>query len=63
MENPDVILLDEPFNAIGDDNLKVVYRIDNELKEQGKIIAIAAHSDLSESEIALDNNIKFEELK
>ena len=63
MENPDVILLDEPFNAIGDDNLKVVYRIANELKKQGKIIAIAAHSDLSESEIAFDNNIKFEELK
>lgn len=57
MENPDVILLDEPFNAIDDDNLKVVYRIVNELKEQGKIIVIAAHGDLSESEIAFDKVI------
>lgn len=57
MENPDVVLLDEPFNAIDDENLEIVYRIINELKEKGKIVIIAAHGDLSGSDIDFDEVI------
>lgn len=45
MENPDVILLDEPFNALDETNLNMVYELIDELREQGKIIVIASHGD------------------
>ena len=48
MENPDIILLDEPFNAIDDENVKKVVNILNKLKSKGKIIVIASHSDIKE---------------
>ncbi|MCZ0702259.1 ABC-2 type transport system ATP-binding protein [Natronobacillus azotifigens] len=43
MENPDVLLLDEPFNAIDDDNIKVVLEIIDEYKQEGKLVIVAAH--------------------
>lgn len=43
MENPEVILLDEPFNALGEKNYnKMLEQLEKE-KESGKIIVIAAH--------------------
>lgn len=48
MENPDIILLDEPFNAIDDENVKKVVNILNKLKSKGKIIVIASHGDIKE---------------
>jgi len=44
MENPDVILLDEPFNGVDDDNLQVIYDILEKEKAKGKIIVIASHT-------------------
>lgn len=43
MENPEVILLDEPFNALDEKNYnKMLEQLEKE-KESGKIIVIAAH--------------------
>lgn len=43
MENPKVILLDEPFNALDEKNYnKMLEQLEKE-KESGKIIVIAAH--------------------
>lgn len=43
MENPDVLLLDEPFNGIDDENLEIVYEVLANEKKQNKIIVIASH--------------------
>ena len=47
MEDPDVLLLDEPFNAIDDDNLEIVLELINEAKNKGKIIVIASHGEVN----------------
>lgn len=46
MEDPDVLLLDEPFNAIDDQNLEKVIDLLNEFKNKDKIIVIASHGDI-----------------
>ena len=43
MENPEVLLLDEPFNGVDDDNLKKIYDVLSKEKEQGKLIILASH--------------------
>ncbi len=43
MENPDVILLDEPFNALDADNEQIIINLLLNLKRQKKIIVVAAH--------------------
>lgn len=43
MENPDVILLDEPFNALDDENKDMINDLLKRLKAKNKIIIIAAH--------------------
>lgn len=43
MENPDVLLLDEPFNALDSENVKAVTEIILNEKKKGKIVIIAAH--------------------
>ena len=52
MEDPDVLLLDEPFNAIDDENLKIVCDLIKEAKKNDKIIVIASHSNI--------DNLKFD---
>mgnify|MGYP003614169257 CR=1 FL=1 len=51
---PDVLLLDEPFNAIDEENLMIIYKLIEEEKKKGKLIVIASHSNL--------NDIKFDEI-
>ena len=53
MENPHVILLDEPFNAIDEDNLNIVYDLLKEQREAGKIIVIASH---------IENNFNYDSI-
>lgn len=62
MENPDVILLDEPFNALDETNYINVIKMLNNLK-QGKIIVIAAHNIEKRSLLDIDYSIKMSEGK
>lgn len=49
MEEPDILLLDEPFNALDDENYKLALELLVELKSEDKILVVAAHgSDLKE---------------
>jgi len=47
MENPDVILLDEPFNGVDDDNMQAIYKVVEEEKAKGKLVVIASHVKIS----------------
>lgn len=60
MENPDVLLLDEPFNAIDDKNLKITYDNIRKNKEDGKIIVIATHGIIAK-ECGIDKIIRMNE--
>ena len=62
MESPDVIILDEPINAIDEKGVTLVEEVLNELKEQGKIILIACH-DKEELELLTDTIFYMEEGK
>ncbi len=43
MENPDVLILDEPFNGIEEKTVKEVKKKLFELKEEGKLIIFSSH--------------------
>ena len=43
MEDPDLILLDEPFNGIEDESIEKIKKILLEEKRRGKLIIIATH--------------------
>lgn len=44
MENPDIILLDEPFNGLDNKSVHSVRNLLLELKKKGKLIVIATHN-------------------
>ena len=44
MENPDLLILDEPMNGLDKDGVNDMRKYLIELKEQGKTILIASHS-------------------
>lgn len=44
MENPDFMILDEPFNGLDKDGVKDIRRLLLELKDQGKTILLASHN-------------------
>ena len=54
MENQDVILLDEPFNALDAENTTKLINLIKQEKENGKIIVVAAHNISSEMESIFD---------
>lgn len=43
MEKPDILLLDEPFNALDDESYKNTVSLLKKLKDSGKTIVIATH--------------------
>ena len=43
MENPDIIILDEPMNALDNSGVKEIRKVILKMKEQGKLIIIASH--------------------
>lgn len=45
MENPAILILDEPFNGLDKKGVKEVYHILSELKEEGKTILLASHNE------------------
>lgn len=44
MENPDFLILDEPFNGLDKHGVKDIRRLLLELKDQGKTILLASHN-------------------
>ena len=44
MENPDILILDEPMNGLDKDGVADMRKYLLDLKEQGKTILIASHS-------------------
>lgn len=58
MENPDVLLLDEPFNALDEKNIGVLCNIIKDYREKNKIIIVAAHSVNENAEKIFDTRIK-----
>lgn len=44
MENPKILILDEPFNGLDKDGVADMRKYLLELKERGKTILIASHS-------------------
>ena len=43
MENPDIIILDEPFNGLEEESIKKIRKILLEEKKKGKLIIMATH--------------------
>ena len=60
MENPDIIILDEPINALDDVSVEKVHDILEELKKRGAVIIIACH-DKEELEMLSDEIIEISE--
>ena len=44
MENPMLIILDEPMNGLDEDGVGEMRCIFNDLKEQGKLLILASHN-------------------
>ena len=44
MENPDILLLDEPLSGLDNDGVREMYRVFHQQKDHGKLIVIASHS-------------------
>lgn len=59
MEEPDIIILDEPINAIDEKGVELVRDLLDELREKDKIIIIACH-DAEEMSILADEVIQME---
>lgn len=59
MENPELVLLDEPMNALDKNSMECVREIINHLKAQNKLIIIASH-DLNDLNNISDEIIKLE---
>lgn len=57
MEKPDILLLDEPFNAIDENSYDMVRRILRSYRDKGKIVIIACH-DMEELNNLSDEIIK-----
>lgn len=43
MENPDIIILDEPFNGVENSTVEIIRNMLLEQKKLGKLIIIASH--------------------
>ena len=52
MENPDIILLDEPFNALDEESVEKVKKIILKHKERGALIILACHDGESLSSLS-----------
>jgi ABC-2 type transport system ATP-binding protein len=59
MENPDVLILDEPMNALDHNGVEIVRKLLIELKEKGKTILITSHN-TQDIEILCDSITKME---
>lgn len=62
MENPKLILLDEPFNALDESGIVLVKEILMKKKEEGALIVLACH-DIEELELLADEVFEMKEGK
>ena len=60
MEYPDIVILDEPINAIDKDGVILIREILDDLKKKDKIVIIACH-DAEEMRVLADEIIQMEE--
>lgn len=58
MENPEVLILDEPFNGLDEESAKKIRKILLQEKEKGKLIIIATHIK-EDMELLCDEIFKF----
>lgn len=59
MENPSILVLDEPFNGLDKQGVADIHALLQKLKEQGKCILLACHS-VTDIEKACDVVYKME---
>lgn len=59
MEKPEIIILDEPTNALDQNGVNLVYKILKEEKDRGAIILISSHNRQDIEELS-DYKIKIE---
>ena len=59
MDNPDIVVLDEPTNALDDSGKEMVARIVRKQKERGALVIISCH-DMDTLEMLSDEIIKLE---
>lgn len=57
MEQPDVLLLDEPFNALDEQNAHTLRQIIAQYRDEGKLVVVAAHLLDSQSAALFDRKI------
>ena len=62
MEYPEIVILDEPINAIDKDGVVLVRKLLDDLKKKNKIVIIACH-DAEEMKLLADEVINMEEGK
>ena len=62
MEYPDIVILDEPINAIDKEGVILIRAILDDLKKRNKIIIIACH-DPEEMRVLADEIIQMEDGK
>ena len=43
MENPEILIFDEPTNALDEEGIRVLIEIIKDMKEKGSLIVIASH--------------------
>lgn len=68
LEKPDIILLDEPTNALDADGVKIVKKIINEEKKRGAIVIVACHdadilNELSDEILVMQNGSVMQHIK
>lgn len=57
MEGPDILILDEPFNALDEKNYEMAINLLTQLKEKGKMIVVASHGFSTDDTILFDQTI------
>lgn len=58
MEDPEILILDEPFNGLDENSIKNIRKILLKEKEKGKLIILATH-DKEDIKVLCDEIYKF----
>ncbi len=62
MENPDILLLDEPLSGLDNDGVQEMHELLMKQKEQGRLLIIASHSK-EDIEVLCDEVFRFDKGK